>query len=551
MIINNLHFKNNFVRLFSIILVLFSSNAIFATQGINHSTIDIQTTVVNQSEVFDASNFINDIIASLSENAVYENGTLIGWIQPYFINMTTDFFMLNGYQSGMAGIGDFLIDAYLEGFENALPLLTDIVDRLKSKYTTDPGGGIYWGKYSNFNSEGWIGNRYGNMGINKFLARMHFEGLGTGLETLISQSYEWTKNQQLESGNWPIAPDSYTTTDQEYGAAGVASSLILLSKYLDDSFYLDEAIDIVDWILENGNYVDDIFYIDWTLEGEGTEFEGRRTTGIGTGISGVMSLMIDIYELTGDLRYYQVVEGIANDLMDADFGGYWPWGSLKYITNLVSSNTGLTGYFAGGSGIASELLRAYDLTKNSTYLKSSIRAEKWLENFIQDDGSVTLGLFNPDRYYTGLTLGSSGVAKYFVTLYTRYFEERQADHATLILSHLHDLLKFHGMMPVEENALGNGFSFTIADGLAGIGTVLIDYIKNQVGELSHSDNIDMTYRDVYTSVTPLFESPQQTTDTSKSNESSFFNLWVGFLSYFIIVSIKKIHNNKMKSHSNY
>lgn len=522
-----------YISLISLFLLL-----IYPARAINNQELTENSFELNQVSLseFNASKFIDDMIVSLEENAVYDNEVLLGWIRPYFDGSNPDPYIFNGYQTGIAGIGDFLLDAYLIGHSNALPLLLTITNRLIQNYTIDPTGGIYWVKYANFDSDGWLGDRYGNVGIARFLARAQFEGVISDVDEIVEQSYLWVKNHQLDDGRWPYDEydESQTTTGLEYGAAGIAYSFTQSYRYLGNNSYLDDAISIADWILQKGTYEGDIFYIPWSLIEDGSEFEGERYTGIGVGSAGIIQLMIEMYDLTTDINYYDAIVGLANDLLARDLGGFWPLGSLRYITNLLG-HTALIGYLTGASGIADILNQVYDLTKDSRYLESSIRSEKWMESLITENGTVGMGLQREDRFFTGLTLGSSGVAKFFINQYENYHVLRQADHATSILNHLHETLLQYGMMPIEENELRNGFSWTIDNGLAGIGKVVVDYIKSNIGNSSTTNTPDEEYLRLYSNVTASSQisNPDESSDSDKGNSLLFFS----FSSFLIIIVI--------------
>ncbi|MCE7734963.1 MAG: hypothetical protein GPJ54_08810 [Candidatus Heimdallarchaeota archaeon] len=425
--------------------------------------------------------------------------------------------MYDGFKIGASGIGDFLIDALLAGFDSGISLLHDIINRLKHSFFNETSDGIYWGKYSSFDSDGYLGIRFGNMGIINFLARAQYEGIVDDVTVIIEEGYRWVKNQQLEDGRWPYAPGGYTTTGQEYGASGIASSLITLSNYLEDESYLNEAKDIGSWIIGQGKFEGDLFIIPWTLEGEGTEFDGYRMTGIGTGSAGILDLMIDLYKITNDNKYLETANGLANDLISRDLGGYWADSSYSYVTRLLA-HTALTGFNAGSTGIADRLLRIFDLTGNIKYLEASIRSEKWLEQFIYANGSVSMSQSSPERFYTGLSLGSAGVAKFFINLFSRYNEVRHFEYVSTILTHLSQLLALHNQIPVQENELNNGFGFSIDDGIAGIGTVVLQYIENGMETPITNAVANSEYNAIYSSAEVSTDIPS-TTGESDSNDT--------------------------------
>ncbi|MHA2253956.1 MAG: lanthionine synthetase LanC family protein, partial [Candidatus Kariarchaeaceae archaeon] len=425
---------------------------------------------------FNATEFVNLIIDSLYQEARFdENDSLIGWILLKNTTREYDEFVFRGYQWGVAGIGDFLLDAYLAGYTDASSLMDDSITHLVENIVEDGDEGYYWPRIAIIRSDGWPGHRYGNAGIAKFLARVQAENSSLDLQTIIEEAFVWVKNQQNEDGIPIQDRGTYITTGIEYGAAGIGSSLLEVYKNLQISTYLSFAEDMANWIIQVGAWKDDRFRVIWTPYGDNTEFDGFHATGLSVGMAGIMDFMLDLFETTSNSTYKEVAIGMANDLLVTDQGGYWYDGAVSYITKYVHGNSGLVGYNVGSTGIAEQLLRIYDLTSDQQLLESSARVEKFVEHFSHEDGSISAGIINDVVKPTGLGLGSAGIAEYYLNLYERFKNDRHLEVSTRILTHLYDLYIQYGLIPVDENDLEIGYSFDIERGLAGIGKVLLHY----------------------------------------------------------------------------
>ncbi|KKL51346.1 hypothetical protein LCGC14_2296420, partial [marine sediment metagenome] len=117
---NSQSFSYNVLNAFLIFLCLTSFH--FPTS--NAEVSKNYSSTLNQDTSFDATQFIEEIINTLINEAQYENESLLGWIHEFNSKHQPDKLFYSGYQVGVAGIGDFLIDAYTAGFDN----LTSILD---------------------------------------------------------------------------------------------------------------------------------------------------------------------------------------------------------------------------------------------------------------------------------------------------------------------------------------------------------------------------------------------------------------------------------------
>ncbi len=97
---------------------------------------------------FDAETFVLDIIDALQDAAVYEDGKLKGWENRKNSSLPEEERIFRGYFLGVAGIGDFLLDAYLAGYTQVSSLLDDVIDHFVEDFTLAPTRGLFWSRYS-------------------------------------------------------------------------------------------------------------------------------------------------------------------------------------------------------------------------------------------------------------------------------------------------------------------------------------------------------------------------------------------------------------------
>lgn len=479
-------------------------------------------------DTFNATEFIDKILNALEVEARYEADDLIGWTHVKDSKHDPDELMYVGYQVGLAGIADFLLDAYVTGKSHVVSLINDSITHFLDNRIQDPVEGTNWQRIANILSESWLGNRYGVAGISKYLARVQKENLVSNIENVISDAYRWVKNQKIEDGSLPISPNDYVTTGQEYGAAGMGSSFLLVGKYLQNASYIEFAKEIAIWINKSGTWDEDRFRVPWTPFGGDTEFDQYVATGFGVGEAGIIDFMLDLYEYTNENLFKDLAIGLAKDLIASDQGGYWNYGSVAYITTLYAGNDGLIGYYSGNSGIALQLLRIYNITKDPKLLKSSARAELFIEKLILESGATSIGKDYQYVHRTGLGTGAAGVANYYLDLYEKFGLERHLKTSEKILTHLYGIFQNYGLIPVNENNLDWGYSFNIDTGLAGIGKVLLHYIEI-LENIEHYQNLnDETgdeYDNLYSSLvvpTSIF-SNSETGNITKSDDVENIN----------------------------
>ncbi|OLS28202.1 MAG: hypothetical protein HeimC2_08570 [Candidatus Heimdallarchaeota archaeon LC_2] len=534
-----------YCKLFFIIsLLLFSSSILILPITASLET-DIQIRYPSEYNLsqfsFNSSDFIEDIISELEREAVYENEKLLGW--PFRLNGPFENHerMYRGYNVGMAGIGEFLLNAYNKGYNKSKPLLDDIITHFIENAELSLGGGHYWGRFSNEDTGGWTGLRYGNAGIIKFLSNIDKSNYNTSLTTLIESGYTFLKSLQLDDGSWPMTENGYITTDTQYGAVGIGTSFLELYQNTGNSTYYDEATNIGNYLINNGYWEEDRFLIPWTPQAIESEFDGLIVYGKSGGLAGIIDYLNKLYLLTLNHTFLDTSIGLGKSILYSDLGGYWPDGSVSYVSRIYTSNIALTGYDVGSSGIAVSLLDLYDTMDSeqisqNQILEASARAEKFVLALLNDDYSLPVGLAYQMNKITGKSLGSAGLALHQLELYERYGTPRHMDLAINIFSHLHDLFKSNTGLPLDESDIVYGYSFNLEDGIAGIGNILL-YLESVSPK-----NSGYEYEEIYTNMVPNLSLPETTNENSNSSKTTFNPILYNFIIIFtmIIITVKRL-----------
>ena len=479
--------NKKYFLIINLLLIFSMSSGISVADLPEQPSTKIDTTYLS----FNATVFVDDIISTLVSEAEYDDGVLKGWQYRKDSSSSSDDRYYIGYQTGIAGIGDFLLSAYLSGFESSKAILDEIVNYFMTEYSESLSEGVYWPRRTDAPTSGWTSQRYGSAGVLSFLSRVYSDyNQSADLLDVMEQGYTWLLDQKNDEG-YPMSPMGYVTTGFEYGAMGIGLSMLDLYDSTSDSSYLDDAKVVADWIIDQSTVVDDTLQVVWAANGQGTHFEDVRVTGYGAGITGVVEYFLNLYSASNDEVYLDAAIQLGNDLIDLDLGGYWFNGSVDYITGLNHSNA-LTGYYVGSSGIAIKLLDLFDQTNNASYLNSAARVEKFIEYTTDDNGLTDLGLVHNSSHYLGLSKGSAGIAQYYIDLYNRYGEQRYLDSTKLILDNIYAEYDNNAtIIDVSDSSMG--YSFNLDEGLAGIGMVMLNLLDATQGTQSS------VYNEAYTS----------------------------------------------------
>lgn len=486
---------------------------------------------------FNSSNFIIEIIETLETEAVYKDGKLLGWpfrAEGPFENSERKY---RGYNVGMAGIGDFLLSAYNHGYNSSRPLLDEIIQHFIDNAEDSLTGGKFWGRFSDEATAGWTGLRYGNAGIIKFLSRLLKLNYASGLEDLIEEGFKYLKSLQLEDNSWPMTEDGYITTDSQYGAVGIGFSFLELYENLDNNTYLQEAIDIGNYLISNGVWEEDRFLITWTTQAIGSEFDGLIVYGKSAGLAGILDYFNELFLITDNSDFLAVSIGLSKSILYADLGGYWPDGSVSYVSRIYTSNIALTGYDVGSIGIADSLLKLNDYSPDSDLIKAAARAEKFVLSLLDADFSLPVGLAYQSNKITGKSLGTAGLALHQLQLFERYGIDRHEELAINILEHLYNLFTPNLGIPLDETDDTFGFSFNLEDGIAGIGDILL-YLETAISGVGGDE-----YEKVYLNERPNLSLPDVNSTESTTDKSSFYPI---FLNILIIYTYQYVSKKSVK-----
>jgi len=316
-----------------------------------------------------------------------------------------------GFYVGTAGTGNTFLNLY-ETLSNTtyLEYATGAADWLLSIAIFENQNECKWPS-SQYASDYCTDIIYGAAGIGLFLLRMY--DLTDNPEYLDYARYagNWLVNQAKPASNgykWEVSNYCpYIYTGFSHGAAGIGYFLAELFEYTNDSQYFEYAEGAGQWLIdiavpESGGCKW------WPKEGDTPSY----ATGWCHGPAGTCLLFMKLYQITSDNIY----------LTYAEMGSTWlislaiPSGDgFKWPHYQGSPNHDIT-ICHGAAGIGDFFLGMFDLTNEGIYYEYAEGAAEWLKSIADtSEGGYRWATFG--SYYTGFSVGTSGVGLFFLEIY--------------------------------------------------------------------------------------------------------------------------------------
>ena len=316
-----------------------------------------------------------------------------------------------GLYVGTAGTGDAFLNLYIT-FSNItyLEYATGAADWLLGVAIFENQDECKWPS-SQYASDYCTDIIYGASGIGLFLLRLY--DLTKNSEYLDYARYagNWLVNQAKPAGSgykWEVSNYCpYIYTGFSHGAAGIGYFLAELFEYTNESQYLEYAEGAGQWLI-------DIAVPEaggckwWPKEGDTPSY----ATGWCHGPAGTCLLFMKLYEITLDniyLTYAEMGSTWLISLAISSGGGYkWPHyqGSPNYDITICHGAAGIGDFFLG----------MFELTDEEIYYDYAKGAAEWLKS-VADTSSGGYRWATFGSYYTGFSVGTSGVGLFFLNMY--------------------------------------------------------------------------------------------------------------------------------------
>jgi lantibiotic modifying enzyme len=316
-----------------------------------------------------------------------------------------------GLYVGTAGTGNTFLNLYKTLSETTyLEYATGAADWLLSIAVFENQDECKWPS-SQYASDYCTDIVYGASGIGLFLLQLY--DLTKNSEYLDYSRYagNWLVNQATPTGSgykWQVSNYCpYIYTGFSHGAAGIGYFLAELFEYTNDSQYKEYAEGAGQWLIdiavpESGGCKW------WSKEGDTPSY----ATGWCHGPAGTCLLFMKLYQITLDdiyLNYSEMGSSWLISIAIPSGDGYkWPHyqGSPAYDITICH----------GAAGIGDFFLEMFDLTDEGIYYDYAKGAAEWLKSVADTYGEgyrwATFG-----SYYTGFSVGTSGVGHFFLKMY--------------------------------------------------------------------------------------------------------------------------------------
>ncbi|HKZ40907.1 MAG TPA: lanthionine synthetase LanC family protein, partial [Candidatus Hodarchaeales archaeon] len=278
------------------------------------------------------------------------------------------------------------------------------------------------------------------------------------------------------------AGDSQFYPGYYHGASGIADQFLELYKTTKNSSYLFAAERAADYVISQQTS-DEGHNVWYRAEDSNTAYLGQKY-----GYAGIATFLANLYNASGNETYLDLLELSLNELLsfamrDNKTGGLH-WG---YNIWTLDSYTDFT---YGSAGIAAAFLRAYEITGNTSYLRTIEEAVSWILGQGTKAGSgdtEELQIYaspSPSyRYgFAGYSNGGAGIGSFFLQLYNTtknqtYLATAKALGRGLITSMKEGDWTYGGVDYVTDlrNELGGYYGY--AAGSSGIGIFFLDLFR--------------------------------------------------------------------------
>ena len=321
-----------------------------------------------------------------------------------------------GLYVGVAGTGDAFLDLYETLSDSTyLNYATGAADWLLSIAVFENQDECKWPS-SQYASDYCTDIIYGASGIGLFLLRMY--------ETTGNQEYldyaeyagNWLVGEAIAAGSgykWAVSNNCpYIYTGFSHGAAGIGYYLSELYEHTFDMQYLEYAEGAGQFLIDNAVEENDGCKW-WAKEGDTPSY----ATGWCHGPAGTCLLFIKLHKITSEEIYLTYAEMGGTWLISlaiSSGGGYkWP----HYQGNSVYDTT----ICHGAAGVGCFFVEMFRYTNDDNYYDYAEGAAEWLKS-IADTTSGGYRWSTFGSYYTGFSVGSSGIGLFFLDMHEPEFE---------------------------------------------------------------------------------------------------------------------------------
>ncbi|MHA2503614.1 MAG: lanthionine synthetase LanC family protein [Candidatus Kariarchaeaceae archaeon] len=430
-----------------------------------------------------ANEFLEHITRDIIDNMKNDSIGSVGW--DIAIGTTDEDIYATGYHLGTAGIFDILLSLKEKNYDVPEAVLDEIVLMYDQRKIAEDIG-YSWTRYLNITKGTWTGYRYGSAGILPTLVRYENMSFGqTG--DLVEEGYRWLQSMIEFGGNYVMGPGGYTTTDVAYGSSGIGKSYLEMYQMTSNMTYLESAINIADWLVEISVQTGGGLFLPWSVSEGGESFDNEFYFGYQDGIAGTLSFLIDIFEITGDIRYKEAIDGYSEYLISHELNGQWDDGGSPYLVP-TRTRDGLIGIYHGSAGIGLTLLRAHAVTNSSSIPITLERILNNIESLITQSGDIWASLVDKDAIaFTGYGHGAAGVADFYLYMYETFGKTHYLQQVDTIINRLWNMYESDGQLLIQVDEEEEGISMNHEFGLAGIATTLLHIIDLQTPDIVVSE----------------------------------------------------------------
>ncbi len=445
----------------------------------------------------------------------------------------------NGFEYGVAGIVDSLLDYYIID-QSIEPTITLALNALwNARYNNGTDQIAVWLKTDG--SDIYPGIKYGNAGIIKtFIKAYNILDEVKYLKYAVEAGYTlYSHSPNSSYPSWPYAyldpalnKGGIRITDMRYGNIGIISAFLDIYEASNDSIFLDMAINSTRYlVLTANNYTingNTFGVLSWYVDNAAI----IEVTSLLQGNAGLFKILPRLYTHTNN-SFWMDWNGFIADwfVQNQNNDGSWYY-------NINEGNITVNSYGLGMAGIL------YELSEMAEYKTTVNNGLRWLNNqFISNATHTILPEYEDERMgWTSLYRGIAGAIQTFIRLSENGFDIDEGifdNSLNWLINGATTDFKFNGVeyIAIVPRSNYDGYiDLSYGDGISGILSVLL--------QLDRTERIDLVINNIVNLLVASQDSNGMWAKQLVSDKLNYYYIFLGILIPVVIILL--ILNKKSK-----
>lgn len=239
-----------------------------------------------------------------------------------------------------------------------------------------------------------------------------------GLRSLLSKQLNVTGGTAWGYSYYGTTP----IVDSTYGNSGIADAFIKAYKVTGNQTYLDTAVRAMQWVASMTNITNNTLAGERSILYSTSSMYQNYFTGYGTGAAGVAEAFLSLYSATSEYKWLVYAQQIANWLESTGESGLWMSGGVDLLTGGENGEGTYIGLAAGSTGVGMFFLNLFEVTHDLRYLNVVQKVVGMLGTTRVEEGNKTFWPVQLEGTFEGhfradLGFGQAGVGMFLAKHY--------------------------------------------------------------------------------------------------------------------------------------